>query len=163
MNEADRTRQVLVCACNLVVDGDSYLFVRESKPSARGRFNLPAGTLEVGETLVEAAERECREETGLSVRVERLVGVYQCPRTSEGFAVVNFVFASARAGGELTPSRHHPELAYFTGAEIAELAAKHMLRGTHIERAIADYEAGVGLPLSLVQVVEPSPPPSSGT
>lgn len=162
MSVGDRTGQVLVCACNLVADGDSYLLVRETKPSARGRLNLPAGTLEVGETLVEAAERECREETGLLVRAERLVGIYQCPRTSEGFAVVNFVFASTATGGELTPSRRHPDVAYFSRTAIKELAARHMLRGTHIQRAIDDYEAGFGHPPSLVQAVRASPLPADG-
>ena len=151
-----------MCACNLVVESNAYLLVRESKPLARARFNLPAGKLEVGETLVEAAERECREETGLLVRVERLVGIYQCPRTSEGFAVVNFVLASVQVGGALTTSPRHPEIGFFSLVAIAELAVRHQLRGTHIERSIGDYKAGIGYPLSLVQVVEPSPLPTNG-
>ena len=163
MTEVDRARQVLVCACNLVADGDSYLLVRESKHSARSRFNLPAGTLEMGETLVEAAERECREETGLLVRVERLVAVYQCPRTSEGFAVVNFVFASVPTGGALAPSSRHPEVAFFPRASIAELGRERRLRGMHIERAIDDYEAGIGVPTSYIQVVDASPLPAGAT
>jgi ADP-ribose pyrophosphatase YjhB (NUDIX family) len=151
---------LLVCACNLVAERDAYLLVRESKSSARSRYNLPAGKLEVGETLVEAAERECREETGLVVRVESLVGIYQCPRTSEGFAVVNFVFASEPIAGLVESSARHPEVAYFSRAEIAELGRKRMLRGAHIERAIDAFEAGIELPVSLLGVVEASPLPA---
>jgi ADP-ribose pyrophosphatase YjhB (NUDIX family) len=157
-----RDASVLVCACNLVTNGDQYLLVRESKTSARSRFNLPAGKLEAGETLVEAAERECLEETGLVVRVERLVGIYQCPRTSEGFAVVNFVFASKPTGGVVAASDLHPEAAYLSRADIAELGRKRMLRGTHIERAIDAFETGAELPLTLVEVVEASPLPFAG-
>jgi ADP-ribose pyrophosphatase YjhB (NUDIX family) len=147
---------VIVGCCNLIADGDRYLLVRESKASSRQRYNLPAGKLEVGETLVEAAVREAREESGLDVAVEALIGIYQCPETSEGFGVVNFVFASRRIGGTLRTSDEHPEVSWFTRLEIAELASRGLVRGTHIQRAINDRERGVSLPLELVQVVPPS-------
>ena len=41
-----------------------------------GQWCLPGGGLEPGESAAEACEREVLEETGLSVRVKRLVGVY---------------------------------------------------------------------------------------
>ena len=66
---------------------------------------MPAGKLELGETLGEAAAREVREETGVEVEVERLVGIWHCPETSEGFAVVNFVFAGRAAGGAVAARR----------------------------------------------------------
>ena len=155
--QENRRGDVLVCACNLVADDAGYLVVRESKSSARSRYNLPAGKLAIGETIVEAAERECREETGLVVGVERLVGIYHCPRTSEGFAVVNFVFVSSPRGGALASSSRQPEVRYFSRSESAELGWAGKLRGTHIQQAIAANEAGIDLPLSLVRVVEASP------
>ncbi len=147
---------MIIGCCSLISDGGRYLLVREAKESARRRYNLPAGKPDLGETLIEAAVREAREETGLAVTIEQLVGIYHCPRTSEGFGVVNFVFAAAVAAGELAPSPQHPEVRYFTRAEIADLSAERMIRGTHIERAIADYEGGRRLPLSLVEVVPAS-------
>src|SRR5687768_13879574 len=95
---------VIVAACNLIVseaDGGGVLLVRESKSSARRRYNLPAGKVEVGETIVEAAVREAWEETGLRVLVASLVGVYQCPMTSEATSVVNFVFESHVVAGAI--------------------------------------------------------------
>ena len=109
---ADR---VIVGCCNVISDdAGRYLLVRESKPSARSRFNLPAGKLEVGETLWEAAVREAKEETGLDVEIEHLIGLYQCVRTTEGFAVVNFVFASRVLGGTLAETVEHPVVRFFT-------------------------------------------------
>jgi 8-oxo-dGTP diphosphatase len=148
---------VIIGCCSLIADGGRYLLVREAKESARRRYNLPAGKPELGETLIEAAVREAREETGLDVDIAHLVGIYHCPKTSEGFGVVNFVFAAETLGGELTPSPQHPEARYFTRAEIADLAAERLIRGTHIQLAIADHEDGKRLPLSLVQVVPASP------
>jgi 8-oxo-dGTP diphosphatase len=147
---------VIVGCCNIVSDGAGrYLFVRETKKSARDRFNLPAGKLEAGETLVDAAEREAREETGLAVTVERLVGVYHCPQTSEGFGVVNFVFASTVVGGTERTSDEHPELRWLTRDEVAALGRDLRLRGLHIERALDAYERGDALPP--VETVPPSP------
>jgi ADP-ribose pyrophosphatase YjhB (NUDIX family) len=143
----------------VVAEGHRYLLVREGKPGARGRFALPAGKLEPDETLREAAVRECREETGLEVRVDRLLGIFHCPRTSEGFAVVNFVFGATVVGGEATTSDAHPELRWCSRADVAELSVAHLLRGRHIERALDAYAAGVALPLDLVEVVEASPLP----
>jgi 8-oxo-dGTP diphosphatase len=148
---------VIIGCCNLIVEDGRYLLVREAKESARRRYNLPAGKPEVGETLVEAARREAKEETGLEVEVDYLVGLYHCPRTSEGFGIVNFVFACRSVGGELRASPQHPDVRYCTRAEVAELARERLIRGTHIERAIDDHARGKQLPLELVEVVPPSP------
>jgi 8-oxo-dGTP diphosphatase len=149
-------REVVVgCGCVIAEDG-RYLLVRETKAMAGGRFALPAGKLEPGETLQEAALRECREETGLEARLERLLGLYHCPRTSEGFAVVNVVFAATVVGGQATTSAEHPELRWCSRADVAELSVGGLLRGRHIERAIDAHAAGVALPLDLVELVEGS-------
>lgn len=153
---------VIVGCCNLVADdGGRYLLVKESKASARGRFNLPAGKPEVGETLTEAAVREALEETGLVVEVDYLVGLYQCTETTEGFGVVNVVFASHATGGSLTPTSSHPVVQYFSRTEIAAMAADRLIRGTHIELAIDDHRSGRRLPSDLIRIVPPSPLPAS--
>ncbi len=96
----------IIGCCNLIGDEiGGYVLVQESKPSAWSRYNLPAGKPEVGETLTEAAVREAQEEAGLTVSVSHLIGVYECPQTSEGFGVVNFVFYSEVIGGRYAFTR----------------------------------------------------------
>src|SRR6266567_7113461 len=46
-------------------------------------WNLPGGGMEVGETIDEAVCREVREETGLEVEIDQLVGVYSKPLKQE--------------------------------------------------------------------------------
>jgi len=61
---------------------------------------LPGGEVEPGETLVDAAVREVLEETGVSVQITHLVGLYNNPQWSPG-NTVNATFAAEISGGEL--------------------------------------------------------------
>lgn len=61
-----------VAAAVLVTHADSVLLVRRVNEPFRGLWTLPAGFVNGGEDPAEAAQRECLEETGLSVRVMRV-------------------------------------------------------------------------------------------
>jgi ADP-ribose pyrophosphatase YjhB (NUDIX family) len=86
--------------------GREILLMRRSD---NGHWGLPGGYLEPGESVVQAAAREVREETGWSVDVGRLVGVYSDPARQvveypdrRRVHAVNLCFeATARAAGEL--------------------------------------------------------------
>jgi 8-oxo-dGTP pyrophosphatase MutT (NUDIX family) len=67
-----------------------------------------------GETVAEAAVRECREETGLEVKVTGLVGVFSNPghvieyikggKVKEVRQPINLCFRAQPVGGQITPS-----------------------------------------------------------
>jgi len=55
--------------------GDHVLLIRRGKPPRIGEWSLPGGLQHVGETVFEAAMRECLEETGIRVRPLRHLDV----------------------------------------------------------------------------------------
>jgi 8-oxo-dGTP diphosphatase len=60
----------------VVVHEGRVLLIRRGKEPLRGRWVVPGGTVEVGETLHEALVREIQEETGLVVRPREIVAVF---------------------------------------------------------------------------------------
>jgi 8-oxo-dGTP diphosphatase len=71
-----------------VVVGDGrVLLIRRGKPPLQGRWVVPGGTVELGETLEEALVREMREETGLEVEPVELLTVFnRIDRDGDGVA-----------------------------------------------------------------------------
>jgi ADP-ribose pyrophosphatase YjhB (NUDIX family) len=59
----------------VVFVGDRVVLVRRGRPPAYGKWSLPGGAVELGETVEEALTREVAEEVGLEVEVEDLVAV----------------------------------------------------------------------------------------
>lgn len=59
----------------LIHDG-KVLLIQRAKDPLRGRWMIPGGTVEMGETLEQALVREVAEETGLMVSPRLLLGVF---------------------------------------------------------------------------------------
>ncbi len=57
-----------------IIRGGKVLIVRRGRSPSRGIYTLPGGVVEAGETLLEAAAREVREETSLEVEPSALIG-----------------------------------------------------------------------------------------
>lgn len=60
----------------VVVEAGRVVLVRRRYEPLAGRWSLPGGALEVGETLEAGAAREVREETGIEVHVGPVVDVF---------------------------------------------------------------------------------------
>ncbi|MCZ7545829.1 MAG: NUDIX domain-containing protein [Anaerolineae bacterium] len=100
-----RQRLLLVYATAVVFDDAGNVLVQR-----RADFDwpgLPGGVLEPDEDLAGCARREVREETGLHVRLDRLVGIYSDPAYNLAYPNGDLVqpwtvcFAGHAAGGEL--------------------------------------------------------------
>lgn len=81
-------------------DDNEVLMMQEAKKSCAGKWYLPAGRIEMGEKITEAAAREVYEETGLNIRVTTLLAV----ETASG-SWIRFVVTGEVLNGELkTPA-----------------------------------------------------------
>lgn len=68
-----------VVACVIVEIKDKILLVRRKPPRDATTWLLPGGYVDEGEPVEDAARREIQEETNLTIRLERLVGVFSYP------------------------------------------------------------------------------------
>jgi mutator protein MutT len=59
----------------LVEDQSRILMVKRRYKPGKGRWSVPGGLVELGETVREAVKREVKEETGIEVEIERLLDV----------------------------------------------------------------------------------------
>ena len=100
----DFTRLRRSATAAVVFDGQGRILLH--RRTDNGRWALPGGAIEIGETADQAVVREVREETGYQVEVVRLVGVYSDPRHTtitypEGDTVsyVSVLFECKMTGG----------------------------------------------------------------
>ena len=88
------------------------------------RWCLPGGGMDPGESAAETCVREVLEETGLEVRVTKLVGIYTSPDLLIEFPDGNkiqpvaFSFEAEITGGELSFSKETIAFGWYTVAEI---------------------------------------------
>ncbi len=121
---------------------DEHKRVLLTRRADNGQWCLPGGGMESGESAAEACERETFEETGLKIRVKRLVGVYSHPDQLVIYPDGNKVFIVALhfeaeiIGGELGLSNETTDFGYFTLEEVKGME----LIGRHEERILDTLE-----------------------
>lgn len=87
-----------------------------------GMWSLPGGRIKRGETVIEAAKRNAREEVGLEIEVIKLVGVYSDPSRDPRGHTISLCILGRCVGGKLVSSDRLSEVAPFAHKEIPKLA-----------------------------------------
>lgn len=105
-------RQLIVGAGALVEKDRSVLLVRRATSPFQGCWGLPAGHVEADENPATAAVRETLEETGLQVRVIRLVDAYFFDDHPKGNGIF-LVYGCQIAGGATATTTEASRVAFF--------------------------------------------------
>ena len=117
----------IVTACDAVIfdpPGEKVLLTRRTD---NGRWCLPGGAMDPGESASECCAREVLEETGLVVTVGRLIGVYSTPHRITECAdgnrkqALDLVFEAVRISGELSVSDGTTKLGYFSPEQMKSM------------------------------------------
>ena len=139
-----------VTVATVVVRDGRLLLVEEYAGGDALVLNQPAGHLEPDESLLDAALRETREETGWDVELTAFIGTYQWKAPENGRHYLRLAFAA-------TPLRHDESVTLDDGIERAvwltpeELQAEQARhRSPLVWKVVADFLGGRRHPLSLL-------------
>ncbi len=97
------------------------LLIQRGRPPFQGHWGLPGGFCEWGETTETCCAREALEETGLTVEVGRLLGVYSRPDRDPRGHNVTVLYECAAVAGETTGGDDAADARWFAPREIARL------------------------------------------
>ena len=120
-------------AVAVLIERDRGVLMGRRSPNSAspGKWSFPAGFVDRGERVEDAAVREVREETGLAVRLDALLGLY----SATGQPTVLAVYVGTATGGALAPADDLTELAVFPFDAPPEPAFPHD------PRILADWRA----------------------
>jgi ADP-ribose pyrophosphatase len=109
----------------IVFKNNKVLLVRRGKPPARDLWAIPGGSVQISETLQQAAEREIYEETGITIQaLEPIYAFDYIERDELGCARFHYVIVDLTAdyiGGDPRPGDDALEARWVSSQELASL------------------------------------------
>ncbi len=113
----------------VVIGRRGVLLVRRDKDPGRGRWSIPGGVVEIGETQEQAVVREVREETGIDVRVIRIIDSFDLiTRDNEGrirfhYVINHYLARTDSEDAEPVPESAEAVAAWFAPEELDNVDA----------------------------------------
>lgn len=137
-----------VTVATVIAKEDRFLLVHENTDVGQV-YNQPAGHLDPDETLIQAAERETREETGWHVRIDRLLAVnlYNAPN---GLTYLRTSFSATPLTqiADATLDKEIIEAVWLTYDDIVQRKAQ--LRSPLVLSDIERFRSGKSFPLEIL-------------
>jgi len=128
-------KEISITADFALVEKDGkFLLVKEKSPVARGKWNLPGGRREKGESSRDCAKRETEEETGFEAEIGRQIAAGN-EYVNEVLCINYSVYAAKVVGGRLKVPKDLLNVDWFSREEIAEIPAEQMF-AAFVKRAV---------------------------
>ncbi len=143
---APKANTIVPAAWAIIPDAEGRILLQQRQED--DLWSLPGGAMELGESITQTLQREVKEETGLDVVPEYLVGVYSDPRHVIAFdhgevrQQFSLCFACRIVGGSLQLSPESHDLRFFSPSELSHLP---MHRSSLLR--IEDYQRYDGRPV----------------
>ncbi len=135
----------------IVEKDNKYLLVQESKPKCYGKWNIPAGHLDPGESIFDGAKREIKEETNCDVELTGVCNIGNHIVPNDTFVAI--VFTTKLLTDTVKPQAGEIlEAKWFTYEEIVAMSDQ-LRRADWIISAI-DFARRGAAPLDLVRFSE---------
>ena len=143
----------VIVAGGLIEKDNKYLLVQEANPKCYGKWNLPAGHLEVGETILEGAIREIKEETNCDVKLTGVCQIGNRKRTDLAFVSVIFTAKLLHEATAVTRPDEILDVKWFSYEEVIALHNSGSIRNSDLlVGTIENYRNGIVAPLELVKI-----------
>lgn len=150
--------QVFGVVAAIIERDGKFLLVKENNPAHpdHGKWNQPAGWIDVGENPLRAVARETREETGYEFTPAHLLGVVSLVRKDNAAHFgspphpIKLVFVGTLSKEPVQKlAQDISEIRWFSPAEIEAMNGK-TLRDLDIKRLVKNYLSGVRYPLEIL-------------
>jgi len=128
-----------VAAAVLVEQDGKVLLVQRAGTPFQGFWTLPGGFVDAREDPARAAERECLEETGLSVSVTGLLEMFGGREHDSGADIV-LIYNAELVGGELQSGDDASRAAFFDRSELPPLAFHSTRKVLGLDEGISGSE-----------------------
>jgi len=109
----EKPRGPILAVDGVILRGGKILLEKRRYYPFIGRWVIPGGHVEYGETVEEAVKRETKEELGISVRIKKLIGVYSDPARDPRYHVVSLVFLLEIIEGDICINDESLEFNFF--------------------------------------------------
>ena len=150
MKEEFNWNQPVIIVGILLERNGKFLFVKEAGGPDKGKWNLPAGKLDLGETIVAGAIRETLEETGYKCKINGLLGIY---RSTNNLTRYIFVFRAEIEGEVNKMADDISDKRWFTKEEIMAMD-NDTLRSPRWKEAIVDFEEGQNFSVEIIREIK---------
>ncbi|WLR50442.1 NUDIX domain-containing protein [Bacillus tianshenii] len=120
---------VWIAVAGFVVEDEKVLVVKKRYSGLKGKWSLPAGFVDEGETMDEAALREVKEETGIECEITGLSGI-RTGVIQDTISDNMVIFSMKAVGGQLQPQLTELFEAAFLSPEqlLQDRASSNMLK-----------------------------------